>query len=68
MVFNVFSVDWSCATRRESASALYCVVYLAYERLKIEILVTPLPRRAEAMPKVAIYVSRFKIQNVRQIH
>ena len=29
-VFNVFSVDWSCATRRESASALLCV-YLAYE-------------------------------------
>jgi hypothetical protein len=42
VVFNVFSGDWSCATRRE-VHQHYCVVYLAYEQLKIEILVTPLP-------------------------
>jgi hypothetical protein len=28
VVFNVFSVDWSSATRRESASALLCQAIL----------------------------------------
>jgi hypothetical protein len=42
VVFNVFSVDWH-VLQDEKVHQHYCVVYLAYERLKIEILVTPLP-------------------------